>query len=88
MNSTYTIRKTVQKINASKRKENRMPKLHHSLTEKRILDAVEQDENIGFCLDCGEEHSNIEPDAESYVCQCCGENSVSGAEQILLLMVE
>ena len=32
------------------------------LTSERIIDAVMRDENIGFCIECGEEHYGVEPD--------------------------
>ena len=49
------------------------------------MTAVESDENIGFCLDCGEEHSGIEPDARRYECEACGAPNVYGAEEILMM---
>jgi hypothetical protein len=49
------------------------------------MTAAESDENIGFCLDCGEEHENIEPDARRYKCEACGERRVYGAEEILVM---
>lgn len=47
--------------------------------------AIEEDDNIGFCLSCGEEAFGVEPDAENYECEVCGEHRVFGAEQILLI---
>jgi len=47
--------------------------------------AMEADEYLGFCLDCGAEHGQVEPDAERYECKCCGERKVYGAEQIVLM---
>jgi len=48
-----------------------------------LIAAIISDENIGFCLDCGEENYNCEPDARNYTCEFCGENMVFGAEEIL-----
>lgn len=42
-------------------------------------------EDNGFCLSCGEEQMGVEPDAEAYECDCCGQPTVYGAEQLLLL---
>lgn len=53
----------------------------------RILEAVENDELVGFCAECGEEHSNVEPDARSYLCDCCDQYAVYGATEILLNLV-
>ena len=54
-------------------------------TLNQVMTAVESDENIGFCLDCGEEHYQIEPDARRYKCEACGEHRVYGAEEILVM---
>ena len=54
-------------------------------TLNQVITAIESDENIGFCLDCGEEHYQIEPDARRYKCEACGENRVYGAEEILVM---
>jgi len=34
---------------------------------------------LGVCLECGEERSMCEPDAEDYDCESCGENAVQGS---------
>jgi hypothetical protein len=39
----------------------------------------------GFCIACHEEVDGVEPDAERYKCESCGERAVYGAEQLLLL---
>lgn len=63
-------------------------KLHKSITEDRVIDAVERTmhdlENVGFCIECGEEADSCEPDAENYKCEVCGARQVFGAEQVLL----
>lgn len=51
----------------------------------RLLAAVEDDSNMGFCINCGEEHYNCEPDAREYTCECCGKASVYGAEELLMM---
>jgi len=40
---------------------------------------------LGYCLDCETEHSEVEPDAERYKCECCEASEVYGAEQIVLM---
>ena len=40
----------------------------------------------GLCLSCGAWSSGgVEPDAENYKCEACGERAVCGAEQALLM---
>lgn len=41
----------------------------------------------GFCIACGEDAMGVEPDAECYLCDACGERAVYGAEQIMLMTV-
>lgn len=61
-------------------------KLHHSLTEQVIEDAVKRRmttlDNPGFCIECGLENEGCEPDARDYECEGCGENAVFGADEI------
>ena len=56
------------------------------LTLDQIMAAVEADDNLGFCLACGAEAFNVEPDARRYVCESCGAPRVYGAEELLLHM--
>ena len=49
-----------------------------------IIAAVEADDNLGFCILCGAECFNIEPDGCNLPCESCGEKGVFGAEQLLL----
>ena len=39
----------------------------------------------GFCLACGEEQEDVEPDACKYECDSCGRPKVYGAEQLALM---
>jgi hypothetical protein len=63
-------------------------KLHPSITEARVVSAVERRlyslDNPGFCVACGEGAEGVEPDAQQYECECCGEKAVYGAEELLL----
>lgn len=38
----------------------------------------------GYCLECGGEQYNCEPDAREYTCESCGEPSVFGIEELLI----
>lgn len=42
-------------------------------------------EQEGWCVACGEEQSGVEPDARRYTCECCGEQTVYGAEEMVLM---
>lgn len=57
-----------------------------TLTIDRVIEAVEQDDNMGFCLACGVEAYGIEPDAREYECEACGAEKVYGAEELLLML--
>ena len=62
--------------------------IHPSVTTDRIGEAVEREltslDNPGFCLACGVEAEDCEPDAQQYVCESCGEPAVYGAAEILI----
>jgi hypothetical protein len=61
---------------------------HVSLTDQTILDAVERRsttlDDPGFCLSCGCGCGGVEPDAQRYRCEVCGERQVYGVEELLL----
>jgi len=54
--------------------------------KEEILAAVEADDYTGFCCHCGAEAYGVEPDGRGYVCSCCGEPAVYGAEELLLYL--
>lgn len=51
-----------------------------------IIEAVQKDDNLGFCIACGEPTEGVEPDARGYECEMCHKNAVYGAEELLLMM--
>ena len=57
-------------------------KVHKSITLDRVMEAVEADDSIGFCIECGAEAWGCEPDARKYECEACGEKAVYGAEEL------
>lgn len=61
-----------------------MPESKRLISLAQIVAAVEADDNLGFCVDCGEEAYGVEPDARNYICQYCGKPQVFGAEELLL----
>lgn len=40
---------------------------------------------MGLCITCGEERSSCEPDARNYECEACGEKTVFGVAELLLM---
>lgn len=64
-------------------------KLHAKVSQDQLLAMVEESmfgmSDGGFCMACGEEAMNVEPDAVGYECESCEESQVFGAEQLLLL---
>lgn len=63
-----------------------MMSIHPSITLERVLQAIQADENLGFCVSCGENAYSVEPDARNYQCGCCGAKEVFGAEELLLYL--
>lgn len=63
-------------------------KVHTSITEERVMDAVTRREtsldNPGFCIACGADADDCEPDARHYTCEECEQTEVFGAEELLL----
>lgn len=66
-------------------------KIHESLTEDVIIEAVEATmfgtANIGFCIHCGCEADGCEPDMEKGFCAGCERREVYGAEQLMFMTV-
>jgi len=58
------------------------------LTTEILMDAIERRDthldNPGFCIKCGEEHFECEPDARGYKCDSCGTDTVYAPEEILM----
>jgi len=61
-------------------------KIHESITVERVIEAVSEDDCIGFCVACGEETNGVEPDARKYTCDSCDEKTVYGAEELLIMI--
>ena len=65
--------------------------VHPTVTAGRVQEACERRltslDNPGFCISCGSEAEGVEPDAQGYECEACGENAVYGAEELLLYVV-
>lgn len=57
-----------------------------NVTIDQVLQALAADDNLGFCLDCGAEAQCVEPDARRHKCESCGQPSVYGAEELLLML--
>ena len=52
-----------------------------------IAAAQNEEEYIGFCIACGAEAYDVEPDARRYECDECGKEKVYGAQEILLMTI-
>jgi len=48
--------------------------------QDQLMDSVQD----GFCTECGAYYGSVEPDAEGYHCEDCGENKVKSLTMILL----
>ncbi len=46
-----------------------------------------EEENLGFCLACGERVFGIDPDAGDYVCESCGGRAVYRAEELFMMLI-
>lgn len=49
--------------------------------------AMLSDTTEGICLSCGYIQDGVEPDAECYRCEDCGEYEVCGIEHVILTMI-
>lgn len=62
--------------------------VHQKVTADAVVEACERAMNSladpGFCVACGAEAKNVEPDARLYKCRACGEYAVYGAQELLL----
>ena len=54
------------------------------ITVEMIVDAVEADDCLGYCIECGADAYCVESDARRYPCESCGQRCVYGAEELLL----
>ena len=61
-------------------------KMHKSITVERVMMACEADDFLGFCVACGEEAYQVEPDACAYTCESCDAAGVYGAEELLMML--
>lgn len=65
-------------------KEKPMPKPRVSMTKDQFQEC--RDSYYGYCGTCGaSQMGSVEPDAEGYDCEACGEPDLMGYEQALLL---
>lgn len=65
--------------------------VHTDITLERVAEAIERErsglENPGFCIACGADVGDVEPDARDYECEACGAHAVCGAEELLMHMI-
>ncbi len=58
--------------------------MHKSVTLRRVMRLVQEDNYRGICTACGKGAYGVEPDARGYSCDSCAAQMVSGAEELLL----
>lgn len=51
-----------------------------------LIEAIANEENLGFCLVCGHWQGQCEPDARHYVCENCHLPQVFGAEELIFMV--
>lgn len=65
-------------------------KINPSITKERVVEAVARSmtslDNPGFCIACGADAEAVEPDARRYPCADCGQRTVYGAEELLIML--
>lgn len=44
------------------------------------------EDTTGVCMNCGGTQDGVEPDARAYCCECCGQNKVYGAEEVIIML--
>ncbi len=57
------------------------PKITAKLSFGQVIQAVQEDENSGFCISCGVQAFSVESDARAYPCESCGQPDVYGADE-------
>tara|TARA_R110001583_G_scaffold104454_4_gene251826 strand:+ start:2948 stop:3136 length:189 start_codon:yes stop_codon:yes gene_type:complete len=49
-----------------------------------LMEAMQNDEMVGWCINCGCRHEPVEPDARKYTCEACEKPAVYGASEIIM----
>jgi hypothetical protein len=49
-----------------------------------LMEVMENDDPVGFCIKCGCRHEPVEPDARKYTCEACEKPAVYGASEIIM----
>lgn len=57
---------------------------HKRMFTLEQIEAADADQ-AGFCIDCGNEQYNCEPDARHYKCEACGNMKVFGASELVFM---
>jgi len=65
----------------------RNPTTGKIIAKRFTIEEIEEasSNDYGFCLACGAERENCEPDARKYRCDSCNRHTVCGAEEIALM---
>jgi len=54
-----------------------------SMTEEEYREGDEG--GLGYCVACGVDATPVEPDAEKYKCEACGQHQVYGLDNLLIM---
>lgn len=73
----------IAKVEAANRERRLAVRRKIKATINELIDDGETD-GVGICLSCGAYHDGVEPDAEGYPCEECGEPTVMGFENLVL----
>lgn len=80
------------KTQAAQKLDKLMPKIDKHMPKRGPAKAITieqyhqaESDMSGFCLDCGAEAYNVEPDARGYACESCNAHRVFGAQEMLLM---
>jgi len=57
------------------------------VTLAQVMDALEADDDRGFCLACGERECGTAPDGQRGVCESCGGRAVYIAEELFMALL-
>jgi Zn finger protein HypA/HybF involved in hydrogenase expression len=49
------------------------------------VDEFDIEDNVGWCLTCGETVDNVEPDARGYTCEVCSKPRIYGLTELILM---
>ena len=58
-----------------------------AVTLAQVMEALEADDDRGFCFTCGERECEDAPEAQKNVCKSCGGRAVYIAEELFMALI-